>query len=354
MTQSLKVAVLSPTTIQFVEKLACLFPGEPITVVGPPNADRGGWHDYARRADEWRDLGLRIELDLRPYDQIDFSGFDVLLETYETLDMEPSWREHCARYECPVVVKAGRTPEPGVNCPEPYYNKIKDLPVLLATPAHVPRWRMAGFSDPTFLFSPVGDWWFDTPWTGVTQSAVMVLAGKSQWRDAGLHGVDLFERLQARFPGRVHLHDGMAQYKTSRDMSYMLSGARVFLALDQPQGHGERAVSLAFTEALAAGCPVASRDLPGLTYKDFMTTNGVATNDFEALCGFVDRCLNDFDFAKDCSQESRRIAQENVSAEGLRVEYLKVFDRAREAFLRGDTSQRRPVALSAFAQHYKE
>jgi hypothetical protein len=354
MTQGLRIAVLSPTTIQFVEKMACLFPGEPITVVGPPNADQWGWNNYERRAEEWRELGLRIEFDLRPYDQIDFSGFDVLLETYETLDMEPTWREHCARYECPVVVKACWTREPTASCPEAYYNKIKDLPVLLEMPAHIPRWKMAGFSDLTFLFNPVGDWWFDTPWTGITQSAVMILSGKNQWRRAEFHGVDLFERLQARFPGRVHLHDGMVQYKTSREMSYMLSGARVFLALDEPQGHGERPLSLAFSEALAAGCPVASRDLPGLNYKDFMTTNGVATNDFEALCGFVERCLNDFDFARSCSEESRRIALENFSTQRLQAEYRKVFDRAREAWEGRESPDRRPVALSGFAKHYKE
>jgi hypothetical protein len=354
MTPSLRIAVLSPTTIQFVEKMASLFPGEPITVVGPPNADQWGWNNYERRAEEWRSLGLRIAFDLRPYDQIDFSGFDVLLETFETLHMEPTWREHCARYECPVVVKACWTREPHVSCPEDYYNKIKDIPVLLEMPAHIPLWEMAGFSDLTFLFNPVGDWWFDTPWTGATADGVMILSGKEQWRQSAFHGLDLFEGLQARFPGRIRLHDGMVQYKTSREMSYMLSGARVFLALDAPQGAGERPLSLAFSEALAAGCPVAARDLPGLNYKDFITSNGIATNDFDALCGFVGRCLDDLDFAKACSQESRRIAREAFSTERLQAEYLKVFARAKTAWLRRDEPETAPTVISAYARHYKE
>jgi len=349
-----KIAVLSPTTIQFVEKMACLFPGEVIKVIGPPNDDRWGWNSYARRVDEWEALGLRIEFDLRPYGQIDFSIFDILIETFETLEMEASWRDHCARYECPVVVKACWSREPFPSCPEDYYNKIVDLPVLLEMPAHIKHWQMAGFSDVSFLFNPVGNWWFDTPWTGAVGNAVMILSGKDQWRRAESHGLDLFERLRARFPGRVHLHDGLVQYRTSRDMSYMLSGARAFLALDIPQGHGERPLSLAFSEALAAGVPVAARDLPGLDYKDFITSNGVATNNFEALSDFVGRCLEDLDFARTCSKESRRIALDNFSNSRLQTAYLDVFNRAREAWRESKGGHRRPVVTSAYTKHYKE
>jgi glycosyltransferase involved in cell wall biosynthesis len=221
-------------------------------------------------------------------------------------------------------------------------------------PAHLPLWELAGFSDLNFLFNPVGDWWFDTPWTGAAKNAVMILSGKDQWRRPQHHGLDIFEALQARFPGKLHLHDGHVAYKTSRQMSYMLSGARVFLALDEPYGQGERPLSLAFSEALAAGCPVVARDLPGLNYKDFITTNGVATNDFESMCAFIERCLGDYDYASRCSGESRRIAHEHFSTERLQVKYLEVFDRARQAWLRTNLRPQRPVALSAYARHYKE
>jgi hypothetical protein len=354
MSPDLKIGVLSPTTIQFVEKMASLFPGEPITVVGPPNADRWGWNDYQRRADEWRSLGLRIEFDLRPYAEIDFSPFDVLIETFETLEMDATWQEHCARFECPVVVKACWTKSPAQLCTEAYYQKIRDLPVLLEMPAHLPIWELAGFSDLNFLFNPVGDWWFDTPWTGAAKQAVMILSGKDHWRHTQHHGLDFLARLQARFPGRIHLHDGMADYKTSRQMSYMLSGARVFLALDEPYGQGERPLSLAFCEALAAGCPVVVRDVPGLNYKDFITTNGVATNDLEAMCAFVERCLTDFEYASQCSAESRRIAREHFSTERLQAKYLEIFERARQAWLERRLRPRGSIALSVVARHYKE
>jgi hypothetical protein len=354
MSANLKIGVLSPTTIQFVEKMASLFPGEPITVVGPPNADQWGWNNYHRRADEWRALGLRIEFDLRPYSEIDFSPFDVMIETFETLGMEPTWREHCARYECPVVVKACWTKNPEQLCTEEYYQKICDLPILLEMPAHLPIWELAGFSDVNFVFNPVGDWWFDTPWTGAVKNAVMILSGKDQWRRAQHHGLDIFESLQARFPGQVHLHDGHAGYKTSRQMSYMLSGARAFLALDEPYGQGERPLSLAFSEALTAGCPVVARDLPGLNYKDFITTNGIATNDLEAMSAFIERCLTDFDYASACSAESRRIARQHFSTERLQGKYLETFERARQAWLGRNSRSHGSVARSAFSLHYKE
>ena len=352
MAASLKIGILSPTTIQFVEKMACLFPGEPITVVGPPHADQWGWNDYRRRADEWAALGLSIEFALRPYDVLDFSVFDVLIETFETLDMEPTWRDHCARYECPVVVKACWTKEPFHFCPDDYFAKIKDLPVLLEMPAHMKRWELTGFSDLNVLFNPIGQWWFDTPWTGHAGNAVMILSGKDHWRRQH-HGVELFNRLEARFPGRLHLHDGMVQYRTSREMSEMLSGARAFLALDEPYGQGERPLSLAFTEALAAGCPVVSRDLPGLNYKDYITTNGIATNDFEAMCAFLGRCLDDGDFARECSNESRRVAHANFSTDSLQTQYRAVFARARTAWTDRSIRERR-VVMSSLARHPKE
>jgi glycosyltransferase involved in cell wall biosynthesis len=134
----------------------------------------------------------------------------------------------------------------------------------------------------------------------------------------------------------------------------MLSGARVFLALDEPYGQGERPLSLAFSEALAAGCPVVARDLKGLNYKDFITTNGVATNDIESMYGFVDRCLTDFEYASRCSAESRRIAREHFSTERLQAKYLETFERARRAWLERHLHPQRPVTLSTYALHYKE
>ena len=92
---SQRIAILSPTTILVVEKMACLNPEAGIDVVGPPPSDQFGWNDYQRRMQEWRDLGLNVRLDLRPYDKIDFTRYDVLVETFETLFMEPSWLQNC-------------------------------------------------------------------------------------------------------------------------------------------------------------------------------------------------------------------------------------------------------------------
>ena len=85
-----RIAVLSPTTIQFVEKMAALSLETGIDVVGPPHPDEWGWNNYEQRMGEWRRLGLS----------------DLLIGTYETLYIEPSWQEHSHRYECPTVVKA--------------------------------------------------------------------------------------------------------------------------------------------------------------------------------------------------------------------------------------------------------
>ena len=349
-----RIAVLSPTTIQFVEKIACLDPPGGIDVIGPAPSDRFGWNDYERRAPEWRDLGLNIRLDLRPYAEIDFSRYDLLIETFETLFLDESWPAHSTHYSCPVVVKACWTRHP-MEAPDGYINKIKSVPLLLEMPAHVANWETCGFRDVNLVFNPVGHWWFEKPWTGADGRAVMVLSGRNQWRQQQHHGVDLLERLSADFPGQIYLHDGAETYRTSREMAELLRGARVFLALDEPYGNGERPLSLVFTEALSAGCPVAARDLPGLSYKNYIGGNGICTDQYELLRDFVGKCLTDYDFASECSRMSRALAETLFSPAALLPQYEQVFERARQVWRRRQSQPRfywfRPTVLSSFGTH---
>ena len=136
-------------------------------------------------------------------------------------------------------------------------------------------------------------------------------------------------------------------------MAELLSGARVFLALDEPWGgDGERPLSLVFTEALSAGCPVAARASPGLNYKDYIDGNGIATNNYDELREFVSKCLTDLNFAQKCSTISRSIATKQFSCLGLRPKYESVFSRAKniwEQKAMNNTYYRfRPTSMSHF------
>ena len=133
-------------------------------------------------------------------------------------------------------------------------------------------------------------------------------------------------------------------------MAVMLAGARVFLALDEPYGEGERHLSLVFTEALSAGCPVAARDLPGLSYKDYIDRNGVAATDYSDLKDFVGRCLADLDFARAASDRSREIAEEKFSNGVLRPKYHALIQRATKRFKERAKAPKRPVRLSQYAR----
>jgi hypothetical protein len=304
-----------------------------------------------RSVAEWRELGLNVRLDLRPYEAIDFAEYDVLIETFETLELEKKWREHCTRFECPVVVKACWTRHP-MEAPGGYFDKIRALPILLEMPAHVGNWETCGCVDVNLVFNPVGDWWFAGEWTGADGRAVMVLSGRSKWRRKEHHGLDIFERLAADFPGRVYLHDGAEVYRTPQQMAELLRGARVFLALDEPYGNGERPLSLVFTEALSAGCPVAARDLAGLSYRDYIGGNGICTDNYTNLRGFVGRCLDDLNFARQCSAISRAMAQSLFSIEALLPAYEAAFGRAADVWRRRQTDRTfylfRPTVISRF------
>lgn len=330
----MKVGVLSPTTWQLVEKMAALFP-DGVEVVGPLSDDRHYWNDYHRKVEEWRELGVAVSLNLAPYDKVDFSGYDLMIESVEAFGYSRDWVNHCHRLECPVLVKACWSRDPLTLMPRRYLKKVRTFPVLLEMPAHAPAWRAAGFRDVNVILNPVGDWWFERPWTGDREQALFVLSGTKNWRgDPSWYGFDIWERLQAAFPGRTHHHDGHEAYLTSRQMTDLFSASRVFVNLDRPFGQGERPLTLAFSEALGAALPVVARDLPGLSYKSLIDSNGTCTNDFETMAAFIDRCLRDRDYARACGERSRAIANENFSTAVLRPRYDVLIKRARKAFER--------------------
>lgn len=330
----MRVAVLSPTTAQLVEKMAVLFP-EGVEVVGPQADNRHYWANCHLRLEEWKALGLKVSIKEEPFEALDFSGYDLLIQSAEAFWFAKDWAKHCLQIECPVLLKACWTNTPIGYFPYDYIKKMRDFPVLLEMPAHVRNWTRSGFRDVTFIPNPVGEWWFEREWTGEKEEVLFVLAGKNSWRPADLavNGVEWWERLCKRFPGRTHHHDGHVAYRTAANMTELFSESRVFVNFDTPYGFGERPLTLAFTEALSAGLPVAARDLPGLSYRQFIDSNGLCSNDFDTICSFVDRCLTNKDYARECSARSREIARSAFSYSSLRPQYDLLIGRAQKTFV---------------------
>jgi hypothetical protein len=345
-----KVGVLFPTTWQLVEKMAALFPA--VEVVGPLSDDRHYWNNVERKLDEWQAMGLCVSLRLEPYDRIDFSAYDLLIESVETFFYARSWADHCARYECPVLLKACWTGYPKEYLPAEYLASRRDTPVLLEMPAHRSQWRAAGFTDVSVIYNPVGDWWFTQPWIGDERRIIFLLSGTRSWRgdDLDRFGFDYWQEIRRRFGAAAFHHDGHEQYRTSLELAELFSHSRAFVNLDRPYGNGERPLTLAFTEALSAGLPVAARDLPGLSYRQLIDRNGVCSDDLETLCGFLGRCLDDQGFAAACSGRSREIARLYFHRDALWPRYRGLIERAVAAFYRRANPQSAepapPVALS--------
>jgi hypothetical protein len=329
----MKVGVLSPTAWQIVEKMAALFP-EGVEVVGPLADNRHYWNDYRRKEREWAELGLRVSLKLEPYSSVDFSTYDLLIESVETFTYSENWREHCERLDCPILVKVCWTRSPLNVVPPAYLEKTRGFPVLLEMPAHAALWRAAGYRDVNVIPNPVGEWWFEREWTGENEQALFVLSGAGEWRgnDPSWFGWEIWDEICRKFPGRTHHHDGHVSYLTSREMTDLFGSSRVFVNLDRPYGQGERPLTLAFTEALSAGLPVVARDLPGLSYKTLIDGNGVCTNDVRLMCDFIERCLTDREFARERGRRSREIASAAFSQTALRPRYAKIIERAKRAY----------------------
>jgi glycosyltransferase involved in cell wall biosynthesis len=319
----LKVACLYPCVGALVEKLATIFPG--LTVIGPPCDDLNKWPKEILplakaidRVKEWQEVGLDIHFEEKPYSECDFSKFDLLIESVETFNYSADWKNHCHRVESPTIVFVCWFDNPSY-LPENYRQKIKNLPILLGMPSALPAWQ-SEYPQAKVAPVPVGNWWFEREWTGIREEALFVLAGKDLWRpgDKSICGVDLFEKLCERFPGRMHHHDGALEFRTSKEMAEMFSQYRVFVNLDGPGG---RPLCTSFTEALAAGMPVIARDLPGLSYKDYIDGNGIYTDNLEAMCSFLHACFVDTTFARVCGQRSRDIARKHFSVEAVRPYY---------------------------------
>jgi hypothetical protein len=318
----MKVGLLYPTVGALCEKMASIFPG--LTVIGPPCDDLNKWPKeilpLAKAIDrqaEWKELGLDITFEEKPYSECDFSKFDLLIESVETFNYAADWKNHCHRHECPTIVFVCWYDNPSY-LPANYREKISKVPILLGMPSALPAWQLE-YPQAKVVPVPVGDWWFQNEWTGKREEALFVLAGKDLWRpEKSVCGVDIFERLSERFPGKMHHHDGATDFKTGKQMAQMFSEYRVFVNLDN---QGARPLCTSFTEALAAGMPVVARDLPGLNYKNYIDENGVCTDEFEKMCDFLCMCFSGVGYTKYASNRSREIAMQNFSISAARPHY---------------------------------
>ena len=330
----MKIALLYPCVAALIEKFASMFPG--LRVIGPPCDDLYKWDarilPLAKAIDrqaEWKELGLDITFEEKPYSECDFSKFDLLIESVETFNYAADWKNHCHRLECPTIVFVCWYDNPSYLPPN-YREKITNLPILLGMPSALPAWQ-ADYPQARVVPIPVGDWWFEKPWTGGNGKALFVLAGKDLWRpsDKTVCGVDIWEKLVERFPNNTYHQDGAMNFRTSRQMTELFSESRVFVNLDRD---GARPLCTSFTEAVSAGMPVLARDAPGLNYKHYIDGNGTCTEDFDTMCWFIEQCLTEPKLAKLYSVRSREVGERYYSVESARPIYEAAAMEAKAAF----------------------
>jgi hypothetical protein len=313
--------------------MAALFP-EGVDVVGPriDGNPPERLFEIQRRTKEWQEVGLDIRFIDKPYSEIDFSQYDLLIETVETFQYANDWKNHCTRIECPIIVTSCWYDNPRTNVPSGYVEAVKKFPVIVQMPGNLAGWQDSPFKDVVAIPNPVGEWYFEEPWTGTGGKALYVLAGKDKWRptDKRVLGIDILEKLQERFPGCIMHHDGAVNYLTPKELGKLYRESRVFLQLDDPDSG--RKLTGTFTEAVASGCPVLTKESTSMDHGAFVGLNGMSTNDFDRMCLFVGRCLESHGFAQSCSDWSRKIGMDNFSVAAVKPRYEEVIQRAQKAF----------------------
>ena len=328
----MKIGIVGPTLHMFIEKYAALFYPDPVVIFSDPQYQN--WNDVLLGyiGEFWNPVNLNIEYRIQPYGQWDVSDIDVMVESIECFQYGENWKHQCLQYNCPTIFKVCFIND-GKFFPEKYLHKIRKIPAVVEADWQVGFWQGVGLQV-TKIHNPVGHWWFEKEYIGDEETAVYVVAGMHKWRGDGLSlGWDWWQEIERTFPGKTLHHDAAELGAlTPLQLVDMFSHKRAFVNLDWDSG---RPLSTAFCEALSIGMPVISRRCSNLNYQDFIDTNGIATNDKNEMYTFIEHCLNDIEFAKQCGKRSREIAQGHFSHTVARNSMNNVIDRAIETFKKG-------------------
>ena len=143
----MEIAVLRATPISVANSIARILFDTPVYMIGPEKDCEQPLGDKSGALEE----NICIKDDVH-YGNVDYGEYDIVFEPYKALFTSPSWRSNCLIDGAPVIVLANDVVAPfsfSATCPEEYYSKIWNAPIIVETSSAASFWETSGFSEAT-------------------------------------------------------------------------------------------------------------------------------------------------------------------------------------------------------------
>lgn len=320
----MKIAVSFPTTFQLIEKLGDLF-GE-LHLIG----FNGEYTSEKRYETELpNDLGIKLHFRREHYSKIDPNEYDLLIDSWETRNYNPEWREWSMKWRIPRILKILWSAKPErIGLSEKEIGIFSHSVVSTENFFLEKRWKDVGMPHTKVLLYPPGSWWFDGEWSGKENKLLYVLSGIGAWRDTVSTGFDIWKEIERMLPGQTLHQDGYKNFLSSKDLSNLFRKHRCYANLDHT--HKARPLCLMFTEAISAGTPPIILKCQYTDYDHYIKNdvNGFICESASEVANSAKKLMNDYELAKDMSYKTRQIAQDNFSNDVLKPVWDEAIDLA--------------------------
>lgn len=310
----MKIAVSFPTTFQLVEKLGGLF-GE-LHLIG----FNGEYSSEKRYETELpNDLGMKLHFRREHYSEIEPNEYDLLIDSWETRNYNPEWREWSLKWRIPRILKVLWHAKPErIDFSEEEKEILSQSLVSTENFYLEEKWKSAGFDYTKVLLYPPGPWWFDGEWTGEVERLLYVLSGVGAWRDTVSTGFEMWQKIERLLPDQTYHQDGYKNYVSSRGLAKMFRKHRCYTNLDRT--HKARPLCLVFTEAISAGTPPIVLNCEYTDYARYIEhgISGYICENASHVAECAKKLLEDRDLAESMSNKIRSVARDNFSEEVLK------------------------------------
>lgn len=321
----MRMAIVYPTTIQCIEKMASLYDDLSVIVMDGYGTLEGARRGISKRLEP---LGLSDHVQVLSEHDERARDYDVLLDSLETRHYLPRWWEDCTDWHGPRIIKIlWKKPYKPELTPE-RVEVLKHSILSTENDSNRKMWEDAiGVRVYEALYYP-GDWWFNTEWIGDREELVFVLSHSAKREKIGSNEKDgLYDfREVARLCPGYHWDGDEEGRPSSKDMAAQLAHFRCYTNLDRPAS--TRPLCIVFTEMMALGMPIIIRNYPEHDYIRYVDGNGFICESNEEVAKMARKLISDRGLAESFSARSKEIAEQRFSKATVLKQWDILLERA--------------------------